>query len=274
MSQDFDNALVSDIMGQLNATQKLGEQAFATISTIVKDQQNKIKKITEDSGRVLQNAEGKATQAALNAANARAAANASKAEADKAKTEIAGAQAELAQSRKEAAASTRTAGEELAKLKDEIESGKANSRIATEAMTTLQNELSELKKTLEEMKEASEKKDEAHKKALRKLEIQKDEEKNADVAKAVEEAQTGMKKICTGSVTKALIDLQQSTADIAKLAGNAQRGGFRSSSAPVKRGSLKKYRSSSRSYTSKGYKKNKNTKKIYFKPKKGKKSRK
>ena len=116
-------------------------------------------------------------------------------------------------------------------------------------------------------------KDQAHSEKTQALIKQKDEEKNAAVAVAEKKGQEGMKDICKGSVAKALLDLQKTTADIANLASNAQRGGYRSSSGAVKKGRLKKYRSSSRSYSSKGYKKNKNTKKIYFKPK-GKKSRK
>lgn len=269
----FDNTLVEDIAKQLNATQKLGEQAFATIREIVNKQKARLDDLGRNSAATLQNAEGRATQAALNAANAKAAANASKGEVEQAKKDIAGAQAELVQSKAEASEAAKTAGEELEKLKAEIESGQANSQTAATAMKALEDELKALKTQLGEMTTAMGEKDKFHTEKTQALIKQKDEEKNAAVAVAEKKGQEGMKDICKGSVAKALIEIQKTTADIANLASNAQRGGYRSSSGAVKKGSLKKYRSSSRSYSSKGYKKNKNTKKIYFKPK-GKKSRK
>ena len=272
----FDNALVEDIARQLNATQKLGEQAFAAISEIVKQQKKRLADLGASSAATLQNAEGRAAQAASNAANAKAAANASKSEVEQAKKDIEQSKQELASAKAEALSAATEADNKLKELQQQIANGQAEGAAATAAMDGIKGELANLQKQLAEMEKKQAEKDQAHKTAMDSLRTQKDEEKNAAVALAEKKGQEGMKDICKGSVAKALTELQNTTVQIAKLAdpNTPLTGGYRSSSGPVKKGSLKKYRSSSRSYSSKGYKKNKNTKKIYFKPNKGKKSRK
>ena len=282
MSQNSEQSLIKNIVAVLNQTNKIGQKAFGEISNLATQLGEKI----GNQEKSLQAAATSQNATTRNAAEQMAQIRTAQQQAeDKAKTAEEAAsntQKEAAEAAKAATAAAEEVQKNMVELQKQLtnsgESSAGLNRTLNEVQKNfdkLQKENQETSNQLAQLRTEMVRQTDAHKDALAEAEKVKDQ--------AVNDALRGTitTQKCLDSVKSALGQIQKSTDDIRGVANQAkenassvQRGGFRSSSAPVKRGSLKKYRSSSRSYTSKGYKKNKNTKKIFFKPKKGKKSRK
>jgi len=281
MSQN-NNQLVTDILKVLNNTNKIGATAFGEISKLATELGNTI----GTQQKSLEAAAASQNKLTFETADKMAQMRTAQIAAEKtAKAAQAAAEDKAAAAETAAAAATATAAEaqkNMVELQKQLDnSGESSAGLQTtlndlqENFDKLQDENKKTADQLAQLRTDMVRQADAHKEELEKAEKVKDQAVNA----ALEGKITTDK--CLESVNSALGKIEKTTKEIRGVANQAKdnaspvkSGGFRSSSAPVKRGSLKKYRSSSRSYTSKGYKKNKNTKKIYFKPKKGKKSRK